>query len=252
MKLLSWNVNGIRACVRKGFTDFLSDYKPDVLGIQEIKIDDQSRAKEVFDFKDYQEYWHPAQKPGYSGTAILTREKTIKNIAGLGDLEFDKEGRVQTLEFDKFYFINAYFPNARPELARIDYKEKFNEKILRFIKKLEKTKPVIICGDFNVAIEEIDLARPKENIGNPGFSQEERYWGRKFLDSGLVDTFRYFNKDKVQYSWWSHRMNARARNIGWRIDYFMVSAKIIKHVKKAFILDNVQGSDHCPVGIELK
>lgn len=252
MKLLSWNVNGIRACVRKGFTDFLSDYKPDVLGIQEIKIDDKSRAKEVFDFKNYQEYWHPAQKPGYSGTAILTREKTIKNIAGLGDLEFDKEGRVQTLEFDKFYFVNAYFPNARPELVRIDYKEKFNEKILRFIKKLEKTKPVIICGDFNVAIEEIDLARPKENIGNPGFSQEERYWGRKFLDSGLVDTFRYFNKDKVQYSWWSHRMNARARNIGWRIDYFMVSAKIIKHVKKAFILDNVQGSDHCPVGIELK
>jgi exodeoxyribonuclease-3 len=251
MKLLSWNVNGIRACSLKGFGDFLAKNRPDILGIQEIKIDNERRAKEDFDFKKYQEFWNPAQKPGYSGTATFSDLKPLSVKDGFGIEEFDREGRVQTLEFPKFYFINAYFPNAQPELVRIDYKTRFNEAMLKHIKKLEKKKPVIVTGDFNVAIEEIDLARPKENVGNPGFSDEERLWGRKFLEAGLVDTFRFLNPKKIQYSWWSYRMGARSRNVGWRIDYFFVSAKIIKNVKKAFILDQVTGSDHCPVGIEI-
>ncbi len=251
MKLLSWNVNGIRACSLKGFGDFLVKNRPDILGIQEIKIDNERRAKEDFDFKKYQEFWNPAHKPGYSGTATFSDLKPLLVKDGFGIEEFDREGRVQTLEFPKFYFINAYFPNAQPELVRIDYKTRFNEAMLKHIKKLEKKKPVIVTGDFNVAIEEIDLARPKENIGSPGFSDEERLWGRKFKEAGLVDTFRFLNPKKVQYSWWSYRMGARSRNVGWRIDYFFVSAKISKNVKKAFILDQVTGSDHCPVGIEI-
>jgi len=251
MKLISWNVNGIRACIRNGFTDFLTSYKPDIIGLQEIKIDDARRAVHDFDFKTYEEVWHPAKKPGYSGTAILTKESFISYTAGFGVAKFDDEGRCQTAEFDKFYFVNCYFPNAQPELARLDYKVGFNKELLKHVKKLEKKKPVIICGDFNVAREEIDLARPKENIGNPGFSDEERYWGREFLKVGLVDTFRSLQPDKKQYSWWSYRALAREHNVGWRIDYFLVSAKIMKYVKKAFILDQVKGSDHCPIGIEI-
>ncbi len=252
MKLISWNVNGIRAAVRKGFGDFLVSARPDIIALQEIKIDDARRAKEAFDFKGYEEIWHPAKRPGYSGTAILTKIKPISIRNGFGISEFDLEGRAQTLEFSKFYLINTYFPNARPELARLDYKSDFNAAMLKYIKKLEKTKPVIICGDFNVAREEIDLARPKENEFSPGFSAEERAWGRKYIEAGLVDTYRHFFPNKVQYTWWSQRMNARARNVGWRIDYFLVSTKIIKSVKNAFILDKVMGSDHCPIGIELK
>jgi exodeoxyribonuclease-3 len=251
MKLISWNVNGIRACVRNGFTDFLAEYQPDIIGLQEIKIDDARRAKEEFAFKKYNEAWHPAHKPGYSGTAILTKEKFDSSVSGINIPEFDHEGRVQTMEFSKFYFVNAYFPNAQHELARLSYKERFNAAMLKYLKKLEKNKPLIICGDFNVAIEEIDLARPKENVGNPGFSDEERLWGRKFLASGLVDTFRELQPNKKQYSWWSYRALARERNIGWRIDYFLVSAKIMGNVKQAFILDKVKGSDHAPVGIEI-
>ncbi len=251
MKLLSWNINGIRACVKKGFVSFLTDYQPDIIGLQEIKIDDARRAAHDFDFKAYQEFWFPAQKPGYSGTAILTKIKPLSYQTGLGIKKFDQEGRIQTLEFAKIYFINVYFPNAQPELARLKYKIEFNSALLKYIKKLDKKKPVIITGDFNVAREEIDLARPKDNIGNPGFSKEERAWANKFLQSGLVDTFRQLHPTKIQYSWWTFRSLARQRNIGWRIDYFMVSAKIMKHVKKAFILDQVQGSDHAPVGIEI-
>lgn len=251
MKLISWNVNGIRACMRNGFPDFLKKEKPDLLGLQEIKIDHERRAKEEFDFRDYDENWNPAKRPGYSGTAIFSKAKPLSITEGIGLPEFDDEGRIQVCELKKFYFINAYFPNAQPGLARIDYKVRFNEAILKHIKELEKKKPVVICGDFNVAREEIDLARPKENIGEPGFSEPERLWGRKFVEAGLVDTFRALHPDKVQYSWWSYRMAARSRNVGWRIDYFMVSAKISKRVKKAFILDKITGSDHCPVGIEL-
>lgn len=244
-------MNGIRASVRSGFPETLQKLKPDILGLQEIKIDHESRLKAEFDFKGYQEFWNPAERPGYSGTAILTKIKPIKVTDGIGIKEFDSEGRVQTCELPKFYFINTYFPNSQPTLARLDYKSRFNKAVLDYIKKLEKKKPVIICGDFNVAREEIDLARPKENRETAGFTDTERMWGRKYLEAGLVDTFRDLNGDKIQYSWWTYRFGARARNVGWRIDYFLVSAKIRKHIKKAFILDTVMGSDHCPVGIEI-
>jgi exodeoxyribonuclease-3 len=249
MKLISWNVNGIRAAIRNGFLNFLKKGNPDVLTLQEIKISDEARLKENFDFKDYEEFWNPAERPGYSGTAILLREGLKAEY--LPPLNWDNEGRVQTLEFDKFYFINAYFPNANHELSRLNFKLKFDNVILKYLKKLEKKKPVIICGDFNVAHQEIDLKNPKQNIGNPGFTYEEREWMDKFIKAGFVDIFRKMHKNKIQYTWWSYKFNARQRNIGWRIDYFLVSDKIFKYVKKALILDKVMGSDHCPVGIEL-
>lgn len=251
MKLLSWNVNGIRACVRNGFLDVLKKTKPDILCLQEIKIDHASRLKAEFDFKGYEEYWNPAERPGYSGTAILSKVKPLSITNGIGKTEFDSEGRVQTFEMPKYYLVNTYFPNSQPTLARLDYKTRFNKAVLDYLKKLEKKKPVIICGDFNVAREEIDLARPKENHETAGFTDQERLWGRKYLEAGLVDTFRELHGEKVQYSWWTYRFGARARNVGWRIDYFLVSAKIRKHITQAFILDQVMGSDHCPVGIEV-
>ena len=254
MKIISWNVNGIRAAVKKGFAGFLKKERPDILCLQEIKINDAARAKEQFDFAGYREYWHPAERPGYSGTAILIKDGlpiiSVKN--GLGENEFDREGRAQTVELDKFYLVNAYFPNANHELSRLGYKLKFNDQILKYIKKLEKNKPVILGGDFNVAREEIDLARPKDNVGNPGFTDEERDWMTKFLNSGFIDSYRYLNGNKVQYSWWGYRFNLRERNIGWRIDYFCASLKMKKQIKEAFIWDRIMGSDHCPVGVEIK
>jgi exodeoxyribonuclease-3 len=245
-------VNGIRAAVKNGFVNFLKAEKPDVLGLQEIKITDAAREKVEFDFAGYEEYWNPAKRPGYSGTAVMTRIKPLSYRAGMGQEKFDDEGRVQTLEFEKYYFVNCYFPNANHELSRLGYKEEFNAAFLEYVKKLEEQKPVITCGDFNVAHQSIDLARPKENVGNPGFTEEERKWADKFVVSGLVDTFRFLNPEKVQYSWWSYRMYARERNVGWRIDYFLVSEILKSKIKNAFILDQVTGSDHCPVGIEIE
>src|SRR3989344_1514667 len=249
--LMSWNVNGIRAAVRNGFVGFLKEYQPDILGLQEIKLDDVAREKEVFDFAGYNEYWNPAQKKGYSGTATLSKIEPLSISCEIGVEKFDSEGRVQTLEFDKFYFLNIYFPNANHELSRLGFKQEFNEAFLKYVKKLEKTKPIIATGDFNVAHQPIDLARPKENVGEPGFTTEERYWADEFVKHGLVDTFRHLHPEKVQYSWWSYRSFARERNIGWRIDYFFVSQSLAKHIKEAFILDEVVGSDHCPVGIKI-
>lgn len=253
LKILSWNVNGIRAAVRNGFETWLKEAKPDILGLQEIKLDDAKREETKFDFADYEEYWFPAKRKGYSGTAILVKTglKVLSIKMGLEVNDFDDEGRVQTLELAKFFVVNAYFPNAQPELVRLHFKERFNSAILNHIKKLEKIKPVVVCGDFNVAHQEIDIARPKANEGSPGFSFQERIWADKFMASGLVDTFRELHPKKVQYSWWSYRANARTNNVGWRIDYFLVSAKLRKHVEKAFILDQIKGSDHCPVGIEV-
>lgn len=254
MKLLSWNVNGIRACLKKGFLDFLNQEKPDILGLQEIKISQKDIAKQEFDFKNYQEFYNSAQRPGYSGTAILAKNNisNLKIKNGLDILDFDKEGRVQALELEKFYFVNAYFPNANHELSRLAYKENFNQAFLAYIKKLDKKKPVIACGDFNVAHHEIDLKNPKQNEQNAGFTQEERIWMDKFLKSGFSDGFRILNPDKIQYSWWSYRFRARERNIGWRIDYFLASDRILKNIKKAFILDKILGSDHAPAGIEIE
>jgi exodeoxyribonuclease-3 len=250
MKLISWNVNGLRAIVKKGFGDFLASEKPDLLGLQEIKINDEARLKETFDFQNYQEYWHPAQRPGYSGTAILAKDSVVvKN--GFGPLEFDQEGRVQIAELAKFYFVNVYFPNANHELSRLSYKTDFNEALLKYLKKLEKTKPVVVCGDFNVAHQEIDLARPKENVGEPGFTKEERAWADKLVKADFVDTYRHLHPDKVEYSWWSYRAGARDRNVGWRIDYFWVSKKLAPKIKRAWIMTDTYGSDHAPVGLEI-
>ncbi|MFH1412797.1 MAG: exodeoxyribonuclease III [bacterium] len=252
MNVISWNVNGLRAVVKNGFVDFLKQSKPDIIGLQEIKISNQARLKQKFDFQDYFEYWNPAVKPGYSGTAVLSKNKPVSVKNGINIKKFDKEGRVQALEYPEFYFVNAYFPNAQHELARIDFKIEFNKEFLKYLKKLDKKKPVIVCGDFNVAREEIDLKNPETNRENAGFSELERKWARKYLEAGFVDTFRHFYPTKVQYSWWTYRFQARKRNIGWRIDYFLVSIRMIKQIKKAHILDKVMGSDHAPVGIELK
>jgi exodeoxyribonuclease III len=254
MKIISWNVNGMRAVMKKGFLDFLKKAEPDILLLQEIKIDDEARLKEKFDFKNYSEFWYPAEKPGYSGTSTLVKSSKLKVESfrnGLGNKTFDREGRVQTMELEKFYLVNAYFPNANHELSRLGFKLSFNNQILKYIKILEKKKPVVLCGDFNVAHQEIDLARPKENVGNPGFTDQERQWMTKFLNSGFIDTYRQINKNRIQYTWWGYRFNSRARNVGWRIDYFCVSKKLAKSVKKAYIMDQIMGSDHCPVGIEM-
>jgi len=254
MKIISWNVNGIRAAAKKGLAGFLKSQAPDILCLQEIKISDASRLKVEFDFAGYTEYWNSAVRPGYSGTAILIREgfKNVKDVKnGFGTKKFDIEGRVQTADLGKFYLVNTYFPNSNHELSRLGYKLEFNDALLKYVKKLEKKKPVVITGDFNVAHQEIDLARPKDNEGNAGFTCEERNWMGKFLKAGFIDTFRELNGQKIQYSWWSFRMNARARNIGWRIDYFCASVKLKKNLKKAYILDKIKGSDHAPVGVEV-
>ena len=259
MKILSWNVNGIRAVIKKGFHEFLKKEKPDILCLQEIKINNEARLKEDFDFPDYAEFWNSADRPGYSGTAILVRTPTPtsllvkeRGVKVVPKLNWDGEGRVQVIDTGKFYLANVYFPNANHELSRLDFKIKFNNKLLRYFKKLELKKPVVIAGDYNVAHEEIDLARPKDNVGNPGFTVEEREWMTKFLKAGFIDTFREFHPEKREYSWWSYRFRARVRNVGWRIDYLCVSAKIMNQIKKAYILNNITGSDHCPVGIEVK
>lgn len=261
MKLISWNVNGIRAAVKNGLADFLKTEKPDVLCLQEVKISDSVRDKETFNFQNYTEYWNSAQRPGYSGTAILVSEKLTqpKVTNGLGRPSakggpasgWDNEGRVQTAEFGKFYLVNAYFPHTRHDLSRLDFKLKFNDALLSHLKKLQTKKPVILTGDLNVAHEEIDLANPKENEGNPGFHPNERKWMTKFLKAGFIDTYRFLYPKKAQYSWWSYRFGARRRNIGWRIDYFCISEALKKQLKQAEILDKVKGSDHCPVKLTM-
>jgi exodeoxyribonuclease-3 len=254
MKIISWNVNGIRAVMKKNFVDFLASEKPDVLCLQEVKISESSKDDAKLDFPGYTEYWNCAKRPGYSGTAILIKEglkEIIKVENGFGQDRFDDEGRTQIAEFANFYLINCYFPNSNRELSRLKYKLEFNADLQTHLKKLEKKKPIIICGDFNVAHQAIDLARPKENIGNAGYTIEECAWMDKFLAAGFVDTFRALHGDKIQYSWWSYQSFARNRNIGWRIDYFCTSKKLFKKIKKSYILDDVLGSDHCPIGVEL-
>ena len=253
MKIISWNVNGLRAVIKKGFNDFLKKENPDILTIQEIKISQEKKDLVKFDFPNYEEFWHPAERPGYSGTLILYKKNLdiINKKNGLGIEKFDKEGRLQTIETKNFYLINTYFPNSNDLLSRLPYKLDFNNKVLEYLKKLETKKPIIITGDFNVAHQEIDIARPKANEGKAGFTEEERDWMDKFLQKNFVDSFRYLNKDKVQYSWWSYRAGARSKNVGWRIDYFVVSKKIIKKIKKSYILDKVLGSDHAPIGLEI-
>lgn len=258
MKIISWNVNGVRAAIKKGLHDFIESEKPDLLCLQEIKISHSALKEAQIDFPGYKVFWQPAKRPGYSGTATLIKDKIIRAGEILGEVEnlggdiYDDEGRVQIIELKDFYLFNCYYPNANAALSRLDYKLAFNEALLKKAKKLEKTKPVIVTGDLNVAHREIDLARPKQNVTSPGFTPEERKSMDKFLDAGFIDTFRLINGDKVKYSWWSYRAYTRERNVGWRIDYFCVSDKLKKSIKKADILDKVHGSDHAPVLIEIK
>ena len=253
MKLLSWNVNGIRACLKKGFKEFLLANKPDVLAIQEIKIAKKDIEKEEFDYPGYNEYYFSAKKPGYSGTGIIIKKslKVLDYQEGLGVEKFDDEGRTQIIELEDYYLVNNYFPNTQNELQRLDFKQEYNREFLRHIKKLEKIKPVIACGDLNVAHKPIDLKNDKANRGRAGYTDEERNWMTKFLDAGFIDAFRYLKPDSVEYSWWSYRFNARANNAGWRIDYFLVSDKLKNNIKDAYILCDIHGSDHAPIGVNL-
>lgn len=251
MKLVSWNVNGLRAVLEKGFMDSFAGFGADVVGLQEIKCV-PGDVQHVQWPSGYKVFFNSAQKKGYSGTAVFTRLEPLSVTNGIGIEQFDVEGRALTLEFPDFHLINVYVPNAQPELARIDYRMEWDRSLLAYARKLEKKKPVIFCGDLNVAHEEIDLARPKENVGNPGFSDQERDGFRAFLKAGFIDTFRVFDKGPNNYTWWSYRAGARAKNIGWRIDYFMAGASLSERLKGAWIAPKILGSDHCPVGLELK
>lgn len=251
MKLISWNVNGIRATLGKGFGDFVTATKPDILCLQETK----ARPEQVTlppELEGYHGFWDSAQKPGYSGVAVFTREQPIDFRMGLGMDEHDKEGRILTLEYPDFHLVNVYTPNSQDGLRRLPYRLTWDEAFRRHVSGLAKTKPVIFCGDLNVAHNEIDIARPKENRLSAGFSDEERASFGELLSAGFTDTFRHFYPDRRDaYSWWSFRGGARSRNVGWRIDYFGVSQSFMSRVKDAVIMPEITGSDHCPVGITL-
>lgn len=250
MKLISWNVNGLRACITKGFYDFVQEQQPDILALQEIKM--QPEQSDV-SMEGYQIYWNSAEKKGYSGTAVFVKNEPLSVSAGIGIPEHDTEGRVITLEYPEFYFITVYTPNSQDGLRRLDYRMTWEDAFLAYIKALDAIKPVIVCGDLNVAHKEIDLRHPKTNRKNAGFSDEERACMTRLLENGFIDTFRYFYPDKTDaYSWWSYLGNARANNAGWRIDYFVVSERMIDRVLDSQILSEVLGSDHCPVLINTK
>ena len=250
MKFISWNVNGLRACVNKGFKDFFNAIDADVFCVQETKLQE---GQIDFAPEGYYSYWNYADKKGYSGTAIFTKIEPKAVTYGLGIDEHDHEGRLITLEFDDFYFINVYVPNSQNELQRLDYRMKWEDDFRAYIKKLDETKPVIYCGDLNVAHKEIDLKNPKTNHHNAGFTDEERGKFTEVIESGFTDTFRYFYPDKEQiYSWWSYRFKARERNTGWRIDYFVASQRLNERLESAAIHTEILGSDHCPVELVIK
>ena len=250
MKLISWNVNGIRACVTKGFKDAFKALDADIFCIQETKCQPDQIELE---FEGYTSYWNSAERKGYSGTAIFTKIKPISVTYGIGIEEHDKEGRVITLEFDKFYIVTIYTPNSKRGLERLGYRQIWEDEIRKYLLNLNKKKPVIMCGDLNVAHEEIDLKNPKSNMGNAGFTNEEREKMTELLNSGFTDSFRYlYPKKENAYSWWSYMGHARENNVGWRIDYFIVSKSIENKIKDAKIYPEIFGSDHCPVGLEIE
>lgn len=250
MKFISWNVNGIKSVFKKDFMGFVKHSKPDVLCLQETK---SPKEPIVVDLNGYQQYWNYASKPGYSGTAVVTQMKPLKVTNGIGIPKHDAEGRVITLEYQDFFLVNVYVPNSKRGLERLPYRTKeWDVDFLRYLRKIEKNKPVICCGDLNVAHKEIDLANPKTNEHNHGFTPEERAGFDQLMNAGFIDTFREFEQEGGHYTWWSQMGNCRARNIGWRIDYFLISPALRKRLNKAFILPEIKGSDHCPVGIELK
>ncbi len=249
MKMVSWNVNGLRACVNKGFKDIFNTFDADIFCVQETKL---QQGQIDLPFENYHQYWNYAEKKGYSGTAIFTKEKPLNVEYGIGIDEHDKEGRVITLEYPEFYFVTCYTPNSQNELKRLDYRMKWEDDFLSYIKCLDNKKPVIICGDLNVAHKEIDLKNPKTNRKNAGFTDEERNKMTALLESGFTDSYRYLhpNKEGV-YSWWSYRFNARKNNAGWRIDYFITSDRIKDKILEAEIHTDIMGSDHCPVELEI-
>ena len=259
MKIYSWNVNGLRAVLNKGaFTDFIDKYSPDILCIQETKA---KQGQAEVDLPEYEELWNSAERPGYSGTAIFTKLKplSVKNVLptelNMTDEFGDPltEGRVLTAEFENFFLVDVYTPNSKNELERLSLREqKWDPEFLKYLKELEKTKPVVTCGDFNAAHEEIDIARPNNNHHSAGFTDEERQGITNLINAGFIDTFRALNPDAVRYTWWSHWGQARANNVGWRIDYFFISETLKKNLKSAEIYENVMGSDHCPISIELE
>ena len=250
MKLISWNVNGIRACLNKGFLDFFNEEKADIFCIQETKMQEgQAELK----LEGYYQYWNSAEKKGYSGTAIFTKIKPLNVSYGIGIEEHDKEGRVITLEFENFYFVDCYTPNSKRELERLDYRMVWEDEVRKYLKKLDEVKPVIYCGDLNVAHEEIDLKNPKTNRRNAGFTDEERNKMTELLSAGFTDSFRYLYPEKENcYSWWSYMGHAREKNVGWRIDYFIVSNSIQEKIKDSIIHSDVMGSDHCPIELQIE
>lgn len=249
MKFISWNVNGIRACLQKGFLDYFNEVDADIFCLQETKCQE---GQVSLDLPGYHQYWNYAERKGYSGTAIFTKQEPISVSYGMGIAEHDTEGRVITLEFEKFFFVTVYTPNAQSELARIDYRMQWEDAFRAYLKGLEDTKPVIVCGDLNVAHKEIDLKNPKTNRGNAGFSDEERGKFTELMDAGFIDTFRYFYPTlEGAYSWWSYRFKAREKNAGWRIDYFLVSQDLKDALVDSQIHKDILGSDHCPVMLEI-
>ena len=251
MKLVSWNVNGLRAVLKKGFQDFFKDIDADIFCVQETKM--QEGQAEMDFAEGYHTYLNYAEKKGYSGTAVFTKKEPINVSYGIGIEEHDKEGRVITLEFEKFFLVNCYTPNSKRELERLDYRMTWEDAFREYLLKLNKKKPVILCGDLNVAHKEIDLKNPKTNRGNAGFTDEERQKMTELLDSGFTDSFRYLYPEKTDsYTWWSYFANSREKNIGWRIDYFIVSKSIKNTIQEAYIYDKILGSDHCPVGIDIE
>lgn len=253
MKLVSWNVNGLRAAITKGFTQFFKDIEADIFCIQETKMQEEQLDENIMEiFKGYNTYWNSAEKKGYSGTAVITKNKPVSVTYGIGIEEHDKEGRVITLEFDKFYMVNCYTPNSKRELERLDYRMTWEDCFRQYLVELNKKKPVIMCGDLNVAHKEIDLKNPKTNRKNAGFTDEERNKMTELLEAGFTDSFRYIYPDKTEaYTWWSYMFKAREKNAGWRIDYFIVSNNIREKIKDSYIYPEILGSDHCPVGIEI-
>ena len=249
MKLVSWNVNGIRACLNKGFDDFFKNINADIFCLQETKCQE---GQVDLEYEGYESFWNSAEKKGYSGTAVFTKIKPLSVSYGIGIEEHDKEGRVITLEFDKFYLVDIYTPNSKRELERLDYRQVWEDEIRKYLLKLNKTKPVIMCGDLNVAHKEIDLKNPKTNTHNAGFTIEERNKMTELLNAGFTDTFRYLYPDKTDcYTWWSYMRKAREKNVGWRIDYFIVSDSLKDKIKEANIYQDIMGSDHCPIGLEI-
>jgi len=250
VKLVSWNVNGLRAVLRKNFLDYLAEEQPDILCLQETRAD-PNEVEQLWPFS-YTTYWNCAQKKGYAGTCIFTKDRPLAITCGIGRAEHDSEGRVLTAEFAEFFIVNVYVPNSQRELTRLAYRQQWDRDFRRYLKKLDRKKPVIFCGDFNVAHTELDLTNPKSNLGGHGFTLEERAGFSALIKAEFIDTFREFEKGGGHYTWWSPMPGVRDRNVGWRIDYVLISARLRPRLKRAFIRCDVAGSDHCPVGIEIE